>query len=870
MNNYNYNGDFIRRSRGRSFIGCLAYISRRNIVRETTNVLHKTSLKDDHFYGEMALPEGMGDSFLDIEYLANYVEDFEDRMAHERFKGHPTDPVKNAKSRNAAEAQKNNAQAGYTSKFALPHDLSKEDQIAICREFADFFRKEGFVVRWDIHDSGDGNPHCHMAMPLRRWDKETNDLSRIKERKFFNKANLKTHRKILDEIINRKFVEKDINLRWRCESYKDMGLNITPTKHDGYYARKMDADGRESRIVSENKRVRDQNILRFLKDPEILLKKIASYRRYLDESVFKGDIARELLNDEERIVQFYAAMRERVKGQEKDKKAKLPVKVMAAILDEDNIEAAPVVYGEIFDGYVRQVDEDIEESIHFANAALIEKTKAARDQAKDSLAEEQGADNEPLIPEGYKFDFTKYMNSLIAEKAVFSRDEIESDLHYQMANDVRIIDVLKEHLNIPDIQYGQLKAVDAKTSQGAVLQDGVLDENEVLDLELSYIARKATDAFLTFKGIVEIHKDEYLGSTYTTEGHAQKEQRIFDHVKNLNKARDYHTFKRKPVYDHLIYDAIKAYNKKSKFKLNKMQEDAVFHFCQNGTSLRCLSGKAGTGKTTVMRLVADLYDAQDYRVRGVSFQGSAVEVLEADIDKPCQTIDSLIRQWRLIDAYDQGLKTIDEDIGGGVKKVTQLKPHTIKAYREKSELKANDVIIVDEANMVGSHLWAPLLERADRAGAIVLVTGDRYQAKARGKGDVHRGIEEESGYLELTEIVRQEQAYAKQASHYLADHDFEPAFDLYEEHNCIQWFETKAEALSAQARDFANSFLYNADQKMIAPSFKNIDVEVLNREIREHLIEAGYLQANSSRINGNSWSKHDKIIFLKPDIMGIT
>ena len=78
--------------------------------------------------------------------------------------------------------------------------------------------------------------------------------------------------------------------------------------------------------------------------------------------------------------------------------------------------------------------------------------------------------------------------------------------------------------------------------------------------------------------------------------------------------------------------------------LSAEQREAVFHATAEH-DLAQIVGRAGAGKTTVARTIADAYREQGYEVRGAALAGKAAEGLEKEAGIPSRTLASLERAW---------------------------------------------------------------------------------------------------------------------------------------------------------------------------------------------------------------------------------
>ena len=84
---------------------------------------------------------------------------------------------------NAVEAAETsvNAQTARSMLFALPHELTDEQNLALVRDFCQKeFVDKGMVCNFFYHDKGDGNPHVHIMLTLRAMDENGKWLPKSK------------------------------------------------------------------------------------------------------------------------------------------------------------------------------------------------------------------------------------------------------------------------------------------------------------------------------------------------------------------------------------------------------------------------------------------------------------------------------------------------------------------------------------------------------------------------------------------------------------------------------------------------------------------------------------------------------------------
>ena len=162
-------------------------------------------------------------------------------------------------------------------------------------------------------------------------------------------------------------------------------------------------------------------------------------------------------------------------------------------------------------------------------------------------------------------------------------------------------------------------------------------------------------------------------------------------------------------------------------RLSEEQRQAVRHVWNSRDPITIIRGKAGTGKTTMMREA----------IAGIEAGGHAVAVLA-----PTATA-----------AYDV---LRDKE---GFQNAT-----TVANFLDKPELQdaaKGGVLWVDEAGLLGFADMAALVRTASRLGARIVLSGDRKQLRAVSRGEPLAVLEDLAGLpvVELGEIRRQQGDY---------------------------------------------------------------------------------------------------------------
>ena len=141
---YHCNISIVSRGKGKSAVAAAAYRSGEKLTNEWDGMTHDYTRKGGVVHTEILLPPNAPPSFSDRSTLWNSVELYE---------------------------KAGNAQLAREIDAALPIELSREEQIRLVREYCSSqFVSRGMCVDYAIHDTGKGNPHCHIMLTMRPLD----------------------------------------------------------------------------------------------------------------------------------------------------------------------------------------------------------------------------------------------------------------------------------------------------------------------------------------------------------------------------------------------------------------------------------------------------------------------------------------------------------------------------------------------------------------------------------------------------------------------------------------------------------------------------------------------------------------------------
>ena len=146
-----------------------------------------------------------------------------------------------------------------------------------------------------------------------------------------------------------------------------------------------------------------------------------------------------------------------------------------------------------------------------------------------------------------------------------------------------------------------------------------------------------------------------------------------------------------------------------------------------------LTGGPGTGKTTVVRALINIFESMDFSVALSAPTGRAAKRLSESTSKEAKTIHRLLEM-----GYDPSGRAV--------------------FGRNEHECLREDVVIIDEASMVDLLLMEALL-KAMKPGSRLIIIGDSDQLPSVGAGNVLRDLIDSGRFstVRLNEIFRQAQ-----------------------------------------------------------------------------------------------------------------
>lgn len=288
---------------------------------------------------------------------------------------------------------------------------------------------------------------------------------------------------------------------------------------------------------------------------------------------------------------------------------------------------------------------------------------------------------------------------------------------------------------------------------------------------------------------------------------------------------------------------IEKYEAQNGITLHQSQKEAVTAAFERGVEI--ITGGPGTGKTTIIKCIAEIFEQQGRKAVLCAPTGRAAKRLSEATGREAKTIHRLL----------------DLDFKDGKGYFT---------YNENTRLPA-DVVIVDEVSMVDEYVFGALVKAVDRGAGLILV-GDKDQLPSVGAGNVLADLIASGKFAVtcLTHIYRQAEQSLIVTNAHRINNGRMPVLDVKDNDFFFEEKDSPAEARNAVVelvtKRIPDYFKVNADDiQVLCPMKKGIaGVESLNAEIRQKLNPPKY-KSPEMKSGETSYRVGDKVMQIVND-----
>jgi Ti-type conjugative transfer relaxase TraA len=324
--------------------------------------------------------------------------------------------------------------------------------------------------------------------------------------------------------------------------------------------------------------------------------------------------------------------------------------------------------------------------------------------------------------------------------------------------------------------------------------------------------------------LVELGKDARGEDRFTTRDMIETEQR-------LHRAAEVMAERERHRVQDRDREAALARAETRDLVLSGGQAGALAHVT-DGPDLAVVVGHAGTGKSAMLGVAREVWEAAGYEVRGVALSGIAAENLESGSGIPSRTIASMEHGWG----------------------------------QSRDMLTTRDVLVIDEAGMVGTRQLERVLSHAAEAGAKVVLVGDPQQLQAIEAGAAFRSIHERHGGAEIGEVRRQREGWQRDAARDLATGNTGKALEAYRSRGMVHEAQSREQARGDLIERWDRDRQAAPDRSRMILTHTNDEVRALNETARERMREAGDLGDDTHvavERGARNFASGDRVMFLQ-------
>ena len=288
----------------------------------------------------------------------------------------------------------------------------------------------------------------------------------------------------------------------------------------------------------------------------------------------------------------------------------------------------------------------------------------------------------------------------------------------------------------------------------------------------------------------------------------------------------------------VVAEALEQVQQKNGFQFTQEQIDGVLHQCTETGGTAIISGRAGTGKTTVSEAAVLAWRMNSQEVIGVSTGWDAAKKLEAEAGIPSYSAEKLL--W---------------DLDNGQQQLTN-----------------RHVVVFDEAGMAGTEVVHRLQGYTDAVGAKLVLQGDKHQLQPVSAGNPFDLLTHEVGHMELKDIMRQKALIDRDLANMHYAHQAEQLISTLDSQGRIHRVgEFRKQAAEKLADEYMAAPDHARDKLVLGGT--NSDVRMLNAAIRDRLKAAGELgteEVSFKAKGGGHWhelklAERDRVRFTAKD-----
>jgi ATP-dependent exoDNAse (exonuclease V) alpha subunit len=305
------------------------------------------------------------------------------------------------------------------------------------------------------------------------------------------------------------------------------------------------------------------------------------------------------------------------------------------------------------------------------------------------------------------------------------------------------------------------------------------------------------------------------------------------------------------VPEKIVNDAIGSHP-----NFTEEQKDGFRRITTAAGSIQCVTGLAGTGKTSLLEAAREAWERAGYTVIGCALAGKAVRSLESGSGILSETLDRVL--WGIS-------KTIGDIFQHDMRQLVRAASKYPTFVFEQDKLTRDTIVVLDEAGMVDTKRLTALVTACEKAGAKLVAVGDASQLQPIEAGGGFRAMVERLGSATLTTIVRQTEEWLRDAVHQFAEGQTKQALTQFALADRLHLSESHDETKRALIESWSEHRTPELKDTLILTS-TIADSKALNSLAQEERLRKRELSVSTRfKVGDSQFHLGDRIIFTQKD-----
>lgn len=286
--------------------------------------------------------------------------------------------------------------------------------------------------------------------------------------------------------------------------------------------------------------------------------------------------------------------------------------------------------------------------------------------------------------------------------------------------------------------------------------------------------------------------------------------------------------------------------------MNWEQAAALGHITLRKDSISIVQGRAGTGKTQMLKTATELWRRNGNRVLGLCVAGKAARGLQEATGMRTETIAKFL--------YDNDKPLLKQTRHHLRQFRRAFKGQKTTRYR-RVKLKANTVLVIDEAAMLSTQDMRQILEEVEKANAKIVLVGDSKQLQPIDRGNPFHALAERLGAIQIDEIQRQQNPFDKKMVIDVSEGNMQSALSNLADRGLVHLAEDRLSAIKQLVSDWGSTT--EGSQSLILVPSKCEAAEVNRRCQKTRQLHGTVKNGIGINVQGQTIQVGDRIQFFR-------